>query len=83
MTNRFLQLYEKMTPQEQLEVESFVIFVITRRKFRKRQLLTDDISTKELMRLVENSGSFDWLDSEFENVYTIEDGEAVQWSKES
>jgi len=59
MTTRFLQLYEKMTPQEQQEVESFVIFVLARRKIRKRQLLTDDISSDEMMQLVENSGSFD------------------------
>ena len=81
MTNRFLQLCEKMTPQEQQEVESFVIFVLARRKLRKRQLLTDDISTDELMQLVENSGSFKWLDSEFEDVYTIRDGDEVQWPK--
>ena len=58
MTERLLKLCEKMTPQEQQEVESFVIFVLARRKLRKRQLLTDDISTDELMQLVENSGSF-------------------------
>jgi len=81
MTNRFLQLCEKMTPQEQQEVESFVIFVLARRKLRKRQLLTDDISTDELMQLVENSGSFKWLDSEFEDVYTVRDGDEVQWPK--
>ena len=83
MTNRFLQLCEKMTPQEQQEVESFVIFVLARRKLRKRQLLTDDISTDELMQLVESSGSFDWLDSEFEDGYTIRDGDKVQWQKKS
>ena len=81
MTKKVLQLYEKMTPQEQQEVESFVIFLLARRKLRKRQLLTDDISTDELMKLVENSGSFDWLDSEFEDLYTIKDGDEVQWPK--
>ena len=81
MTKKVLQLYEKMTPQEQQEVESFVIFILARRKLRKRQLLTDDISIKELMQLVENSGSFDWLDSEFEDGYTIRDGDEVQWPK--
>ena len=79
MTNKVLQLYEKMTPQEQSEVESFVIFILARRKLRKRQLLSDDISTDELMQLVENSGSFDWLDSEFEDGYTIRDGDKIQW----
>ena len=81
MTNKVLQLYEKMTPQEQSEVESFVIFILARRKLRKRQLLSDDISTDELMQLVENSGSFDWLDSEFEDGYTIRDGDKIQWPK--
>ena len=81
MTKKVLQLYEKMTPQEQQEVESFVIFILARRKLRRRQFLTDDISTNELMQLVENSGSFDWLDSEFEDGYTIRDGDEVQWPK--
>ncbi len=81
MTKKIIQLCEKMTPQEQQEVESFVIFLLARRKLRKRQLLTDDISTDELMKLVENSGSFDWLDSEFEDLYTIKDGDEVQWPK--
>ena len=81
MTDRLLKLCEKMTPQEQQEVESFVIFVLARRKLRKRQLITNDISTDELMNLVENSGSFNWLDSEFEDVYTIRDGDEVQWPK--
>jgi hypothetical protein len=25
------------------------------------------------------SGSFDWLSAEEEDIYTLEDGEAVQW----
>ena len=79
MTKRFLQLLEKMTPQERVEVESFAAFVIARRELRKAQVLTDDISTQELMRLVEDSGSFDWLDDQKEDVYSIEDGQKVQW----
>lgn len=81
MTDKLLKLYEKMTPREQQEVESFIIFVLARRKLRKRQLLTDDISTDELMQLVEDSGGFKWLDSEFEDGYTIRDGDEVQWPK--
>ncbi len=72
-----------MTPQEQQEVESFMIYILARRKIRQQQLLTDDISTDELMQLVENSGSFDWLDSEFEDGYSIRDGNEVQWPKKS
>jgi len=83
MTKRFSQLLEKMTLQEQAEVEIFAAFVIASRKFRKPQVLTDDISTQEMMRLIDGSGSFDWLDAEEEDVYSIEDGEAVQWPSES
>ena len=81
MTDKLLKLCEKMTPREQQEVESFIIFVLARRKLRKLQLLADDISTDELMQLVESSGSFNWLNSEFEDVYTIRDGDEVQWPK--
>ena len=83
MTRRFSQLLEKMTPQEQTEIEIFAAFVIASRKFRQQQVLTDDISTQELMRLVGGAGSFDWLGAEEEDVYSIEDGEAVQWPNES
>ncbi len=82
MTNRLFQLLEKMTSQEQAEVETFAAFIIAHRKLREPQVLTDDISTQELMRLVENSGSFDWLNAEEENIYSMEDGEAVQWPTE-
>jgi len=42
-------------------------------------VLTDDISIKELMEYVTRSGSFDWLNEEGEDIYSIEDGEAVKW----
>jgi hypothetical protein len=83
MTKTLSQFLEKMTPQEQAEVETFAAFLIARRKLRKPQVLTDDISTQELMRLVENSGSFDWLDDEKEDIYSVDDGESVQWPTES
>ncbi len=83
MTKRFTQLLAKMTPQERTEVETFAAFVIARRKLWKPQVLTDDILTRELTRLVETSGSFDWLEAEEEDVYSMEDGEAVQWPSES
>jgi hypothetical protein len=38
-------------------------------------VLTDDIPTQELMQLVTESGSFDWLDAKEEDVYFIEDSE--------
>jgi len=79
MTNRLNQLLEKMTPQEQSEVEIFAAFVIAHRNIQKPLVLTDDISSQELMQLVESSGSFDWLDAEEEDVYSLEDGKPVQW----
>ncbi|MFQ5605618.1 MAG: hypothetical protein ACE5HS_20290 [bacterium] len=83
MTKKFIKLLDKMTPQEQAEVEAFAAFVVTRRKLKKLQVLTDDIPTKELMQLVEDSGSFDWLDSESEDLYSLEDGEAVKWPEKT
>jgi len=83
MTKTFLQLVDKMTPQEQREIETFAAFVIARRKLKKQQILTDDISTHELMQLVEKSGSFDWLESDQEDVYSVKDGDEVQWPAKS
>ena len=74
MTDSLNQLLEKMTLQEQSEVEIFAAFVIARRKLQKLSITTDDISTPELIQLVENSGSFDWLDAKEEDVYSLEDG---------
>jgi hypothetical protein len=83
MNERFSQLLENMTLQERVEVETFAAFVLARRKLKDLQVLTDEISTQELMRLVTESGSFDWLDSEEEEGYSIEDGEEVQWPDRS
>ena len=82
ISKRLSQLLENMAPQERAEVETFAAFMITRRKLRNLSLLTDDIPTQELMQLVMESGSFDWLDSKEEDVYSIEDGEGVKWSSE-
>lgn len=81
MLDRLYQLVEELTPQERKEVETFTAFIIARRKLRQPQLLTDDISVQELMELVTASGSFAWLDAKEEDIYSIEDGEAVQWPK--
>ena len=82
ISKRLSQLLENMAPQERAEVETFAAFVITRRKLQHLSVLTDDIPTQELMQLVMESGSFDWLDSKEEDVYSIEDGEGVKWSSE-
>jgi hypothetical protein len=83
ITKRLSQLLENMTPQERAEVETFAAFVITRRKLQHLSVLTNDIPTQELMQLVMESGSFNWLDAKKEDVYSSEDGEAVKWLSES
>ncbi|MBC8185964.1 hypothetical protein H8E88_33185 [candidate division KSB1 bacterium] len=83
MTKTFAQLIKKMTHQEQREIETFAAFIIARRNLKNQEILTDDTSTQELMRLVEKSGSFDWLDSELEDVYSVRDGDDVLWPTKS
>lgn len=77
MPHKLAQLLEKMTPDEREEVEAFAAFLIARRNLRKLHILTDDISIQELMELVTESGSFDWLDAEEEDIYSLEDGISV------
>lgn len=78
MSPKLTQLLEEMTPQERAEVEAFAAFVIVGRHLQQPQLLTDDISVQELTELVAASGSFNWLDAEEEDIYSIADSEAVQ-----
>ena len=80
ISQQFEQMLEEMTPEERQEVEFFATFVLARRGSQKKiQILTDDISTPELMRLVSEAGSFDWLNTPEEDRYSVEDGEDVQW----
>ncbi|MDA0333682.1 MAG: hypothetical protein O2782_00790 [bacterium] len=79
MSPRLTQLLEEMTPQEQTEVEAFAAFLIVRRQLQRPQLLTDDISIRELTELVAVAGSFDWLNAEEEDIDSLVDGEAVRW----
>ena len=81
MSKKFLRLLEEMSPEEQAEIETFATYLLARRKLREKQLLTDDISIEEMMRLVDGGGSFDWLEAEAENVYSIKDGETARWPK--
>lgn len=83
MTTNLSVLLKKMTPEEQTEVATFATFIIMRRKLQKLKLQTDDISTQELLKLVEDSGSFDWLNQEEEDLYSIEDGEKAEWASAS
>ena len=79
ISKKLSQLLENMAPQKRAEVETFAAFVIARRKLQHLPVLTDDIPSQELMQLVMESGSFDWLDAKEEDVYSIEDGKAVKW----
>ncbi len=79
MPDNISQLLDNMTPQERAEVETFSAFIVARRNLLKPKVLTDDISITELMEYVTRSGSFDWLNEEGEDIYSIEDGEAVKW----
>lgn len=81
MTRSLRTLLEKMTREEQAELETYAAYLLVRRKLRQKQVSTDDIATQELARLVEEAGSFDWLDAEAEDVYSIRDGEPVKWPK--
>jgi len=83
MTPKLMELLDELTLQERAEVEAFAAFIIVRRHLQQPQVLTDDISVQELTELVAASGSFDWLNAEEENIYSIEDGEAVQWPSPS
>ena len=74
------RLLQSLTIDEQAEVETFAMFILARRKLHKLQIATEDISAEELMQLVADSGSFDWLDAPEEDVYSVEDGQTIQWS---
>ena len=71
------KLLESLTPAEQAEVATFAAFLLARRKLKKVQVLTDDVSTEELMQLVTDAGVFEWLEAPEEDVYSVEHGEAV------
>jgi len=79
MSHKLARLLAAMTPQEQAEIESFAAFLLARRQLQEMHLATDDVPVEELMSLVASSGSFDWLESEDEDVYSIENGEPVRW----
>lgn len=71
MTSKLIQLLDTMTPQERAEMEAFAAFIIVHRHLQPPQLLTDDISAQELTELVAASGSFDWLNTEEEDIYSV------------
>jgi len=73
------EIWRALTFEEKKELETFAAFLLARRNLPKPQLMTDDISTKELMSLVMAGGSFDWLDDPREDVYSEKDGEEIEW----
>ncbi|MEW6659692.1 MAG: hypothetical protein AB1424_13630 [Thermodesulfobacteriota bacterium] len=79
MSQRIERLLENLTPQEQAELEVFAAFLIARRTLGHPQVLIDEISAEELLELVMQSGSFDWLADPREDGYSLIDGDAVTW----
>lgn len=83
MTDTFREVLEKMTPEEQAEVETFAEYLLMRRKTKKTYVLTDDASSQELLKIADQAGSFDWLNAAEEDVYSIHDGDEVEWPSKS
>ena len=79
MNKDISSLLEKITPEEQQEVEDFINFLIVKRKIIKQKITTNDIPSEELTKLIEKSGGFDWLTDDYENIYSLNDGVPVQW----
>jgi hypothetical protein len=74
-TIRIQRLGDKaLLSQDELEQ---LLLLARRHEDVKVQLEEDDLPTTALMRFAEQGGAFDfWLD-EAENIYTLEDGEAL------
>ena len=80
MNHRFAQLLKRLTPDEETEVETFTAAILARREDLDVPISNDDISSEELLQLITDSGSFDWLDAPEEDIYSPTDGKAVQWN---
>lgn len=78
MSKSLEKILAALSSDEQLEMERFAAYLLLRRKIAAEQILTDDISSAELMRLTMEGGGFDWLAQE-PDTYSIENGEPVQW----
>ncbi|MDZ7360324.1 MAG: hypothetical protein ONB46_06310 [candidate division KSB1 bacterium] len=83
ISSRLKEMWQALTFEEKSELETFAAFLLTRRGLKQDQLITDDISTKELIHLVMAGGSFDWLDDPREDVYSEKDGEEIEWPSKS
>ena len=80
MTKTLANLINEMTFQERKEVETFAAFIISRRNSDKDYLVTNDVPINELIEVVSDSGSFNWLNNDEEDIYSLNDGENVQWA---
>jgi len=78
MSKSLEKILAALSYDEQLEMERFAAYLLLRRKIAAKQVLADDVSSAELMRLAMQGGGFDWLAQE-PDTYSIEDGEPVQW----
>ena len=79
MNKRLASLINKISLDEQKEVEIFVNYLLLKRNIEKHHISLDDITTGELTELIDNSNSFVWLSNTSEDIYTYNDGEQVQW----
>ncbi|NJK60652.1 MAG: hypothetical protein HC918_10975 [Oscillatoriales cyanobacterium SM2_1_8] len=77
MSSNLEQLLATLTPQEQATVEAVAKLLWARRQ--PSPVPPNDLSAWEWTKLVATSGSFDWLEAEAEDVYTVTDGQPVQW----
>lgn len=82
MTKSLEKLLLVLSPEEQQELEKFGVYLLLRRKITTEQVVTDEISSDELTQLAMRGGAFDWLENE-PDIYSIRDGEPVQWPKKS
>ena len=80
MNDKLIQLLQRLTPEEEVEVEALAAAIVARRDSENSQLQSDDISPEELAQLVVDSGGFDWLEAAEEDGYSLADGRAVQWN---
>ncbi len=82
MSKSLQKLVSALSLDEQRELEKFALFLLLRRKISSEEILTDDISSEELMRLTMHGGGFDWLADE-PDIYSLEDGEPVKWPQKN
>jgi hypothetical protein len=66
-------------PIRGLEAGEVLVIVVARAQHELSQQKYDDISSNEWNRAMTNSSALEFLHSPEEDVYTLEDGEPVEW----